>query len=221
MNLRSTALAAIGRSTWLFFPDLDEIILPRDACTMINEARKVCAQVRLEWLPLLWATHGSVYCKRVAVQCAVVFSLNSCYMYGSVPRTDGYCMCVLWGGILPQQGNTSVLMPVYNAVCRTCNTHMSIERATWTGSNSLSHILQSYEQITNVPDKDTGFIGYQLAGDPAQVGSALMTTVFPRPNLLQYMTALDKPATITPHRRIHGYGAAPRCGTARAFTTSH
>lgn len=51
---------------------------------------------------------------------------------------------------------------------------MSIERAVWTSSTSLSHILQSYEQITNIPDKDTGFIGYQLAGDPAQVGCIII-----------------------------------------------
>ncbi len=67
------------------------------------------------------------------------------------------------------QGNSSVLMPVYNALCRTCKIFMALERALWMSSSSFQHILQSYEQITNILDKDTGFIGYQLGGDPSQV----------------------------------------------------
>lgn len=67
------------------------------------------------------------------------------------------------------QGNSSVLMPVYNAVCRTCKIYMALERALWMSSFSFQHIMQSYEQITNILDKDTGFIGFQLGGDPTKV----------------------------------------------------
>ncbi len=41
----TTALAALGRATWLFFADLDEVLMPGDACAPFANIRSTCAQV--------------------------------------------------------------------------------------------------------------------------------------------------------------------------------
>lgn len=55
-------------------------------------------------------------------------------------------------------------------LCRMCSLNMTAERVAWLQGTRLNHILgEHYAYVTAEADKDSGFFGYHMVGDPTVV----------------------------------------------------